>query len=98
MRPPAVCPPACPTPTNFDSSRTSGRERKNHDSDQFSNTRRDRLVPRRSGRRAGSLRAIAEGAIDVSQVITREVGLDGVRAAFDELADPERHCKILVTP
>jgi hypothetical protein len=26
------------------------------------------------------------------------VSLDGVGAAFDELADPERHCKILVTP
>jgi hypothetical protein len=26
------------------------------------------------------------------------VGLDGVGAAFDDLADPERHCKILVTP
>jgi threonine dehydrogenase-like Zn-dependent dehydrogenase len=47
---------------------------------------------------AESLRAIAEGDIDVSPVITGEVGLDGVGAAFDDLADPERHCKILVTP
>lgn len=45
-----------------------------------------------------SLRAIAEGAIDVSPLITGEVGLDGVGAAFDELATPETHCKILVTP
>lgn len=45
-----------------------------------------------------SLRALAEGDIDVSPLITREVGLDGVGAAFDDLADPERHCKILVTP
>ncbi|BBX99383.1 zinc-binding dehydrogenase [Mycobacterium lacus] len=47
---------------------------------------------------AESLRAIAEGNIDVSPLITGEVGLDGVGAAFDDLADPERHCKILVTP
>lgn len=45
-----------------------------------------------------SLRALAEGDIDVSPLITGEVGLDGVGTAFDDLADPERHCKILVTP
>lgn len=45
-----------------------------------------------------SLRALAEGDIDVSPLITGAVGLDGVGAAFDDLADPERHCKILVTP
>jgi 2-desacetyl-2-hydroxyethyl bacteriochlorophyllide A dehydrogenase len=47
---------------------------------------------------AESLRAIAEGEIDVTPVITGEVGLDGVGAAFDDLADPERHCKIVVMP
>jgi threonine dehydrogenase-like Zn-dependent dehydrogenase len=47
---------------------------------------------------ATSLRAIAEGDIDVTPVITGDVGLDEVGAAFDDLADPERHCKILVTP
>jgi threonine dehydrogenase-like Zn-dependent dehydrogenase len=47
---------------------------------------------------AESLRALAEGEIDVAPMITGEVGLDGVGAAFDDLADPERHCKILVTP
>jgi threonine dehydrogenase-like Zn-dependent dehydrogenase len=47
---------------------------------------------------AGSLRALAEGDIDVTPLITGEVGLDGVGAAFDDLADPGRHCKILVTP
>lgn len=47
---------------------------------------------------AESLRSIAEGQIDVTPIITSEVGLDGVAAAFDALADPERHCKILVTP
>ncbi|MGZ4528472.1 MAG: zinc-binding dehydrogenase [Mycobacterium sp.] len=45
-----------------------------------------------------SLRALAEGDIDVTPLITGEVGLDGVGAAFDDLADPERHCKVLVTP
>jgi threonine dehydrogenase-like Zn-dependent dehydrogenase len=47
---------------------------------------------------AETLRALAEGDIDVSPLITGEVGLDGVGQAFDDLADPERHCKILVTP
>jgi threonine dehydrogenase-like Zn-dependent dehydrogenase len=45
-----------------------------------------------------SLRALAEGEIDVTPLITGEVGLDGVGQAFDDLADPQRHCKILVTP
>lgn len=45
-----------------------------------------------------SLRAIADGDIDVAPMITGEVGLDGVSAAFDDLSDPERHCKILATP
>lgn len=47
---------------------------------------------------ADSLRAIAEGDIDVTPVITGDVGLEDVGTAFDDLADPERHCKILVTP
>ena len=47
---------------------------------------------------AGTLRAIAEGTIDVSPLITGRVDLDGVPAAFDALAHPDTHCKILVTP
>lgn len=35
---------------------------------------------------AGSLRSIAE------------VDLDGVPQAFDDLGDPDEHCKILVIP
>jgi hypothetical protein len=31
-------------------------------------------------------------------MITAEVDLDGVPGAFDALADPDEHCKILVTP
>ena len=45
-----------------------------------------------------SLRAIAEGDIDVTPMITGSVGLEDVGSAFDDLADPERHCKIVVTP
>jgi 2-desacetyl-2-hydroxyethyl bacteriochlorophyllide A dehydrogenase len=44
------------------------------------------------------LRAIAEGEVDVAPMITAEVGLDGVGEAFDDLAHPDAHCKILVTP
>ncbi len=47
---------------------------------------------------AGTLRAIAEGDIDVAPVVTGDVGLEEIGAAFDDLADPGRHCKILVTP
>jgi 2-desacetyl-2-hydroxyethyl bacteriochlorophyllide A dehydrogenase len=47
---------------------------------------------------ADSLRAIAEGEIDVTPVITGDVGLEDVGTAFDDLAHPDRHCKILVTP
>lgn len=47
---------------------------------------------------AESLRAIAEGEIDVAPLITGEVGLDGVGAAFNDLANPGEHCKILITP
>lgn len=47
---------------------------------------------------AATLRAIAEGELDVAPLITGEVGLDGVAAAFDELADPDRHCKVLIVP
>ncbi|GAA2538099.1 zinc-binding dehydrogenase [Mycolicibacterium diernhoferi] len=50
------------------------------------------------GEFAESLRAIAEGEIDVTPLITGEVGLDGVGEAFDQLADPDLHCKIVVTP
>jgi threonine dehydrogenase-like Zn-dependent dehydrogenase len=45
-----------------------------------------------------TLRHIAEGQIDVTPMITGEVGLDGVGGAFAALADPDEHCKILVVP
>lgn len=47
---------------------------------------------------AASLEAIADGRLDVAPLITGHVGLDGVAGAFDELAHPDRHCKILVEP
>jgi len=47
---------------------------------------------------AQSLRSIAEGEIDVAPMITGTVGLEGVPQAFEDLGDPEEHCKILVTP
>jgi threonine dehydrogenase-like Zn-dependent dehydrogenase len=45
-----------------------------------------------------SLRSIAEGENDVEPMITARVGLDGVPDAFEALANPDEHCKILVTP
>jgi threonine dehydrogenase-like Zn-dependent dehydrogenase len=47
---------------------------------------------------AGALRALAEGEIDVSPMITGTVDLEGVPGAFEELARPDRHVKILVEP
>jgi threonine dehydrogenase-like Zn-dependent dehydrogenase len=47
---------------------------------------------------AATLQSMAEGEIDVTPLITGEVGLEGVGAAFDDLASPDEHCKILVTP
>lgn len=46
----------------------------------------------------GSDQAIAEGKIDVAPMITGNVGIDGVPAAFDTLATPDTHAKILVEP
>ncbi|MHB8330065.1 MAG: zinc-binding dehydrogenase [Acidimicrobiales bacterium] len=47
---------------------------------------------------AGALRAIAEGDIDVSPMITGTVDLHGVPGAFEALARPDEHVKILVEP
>lgn len=47
---------------------------------------------------AASLRAIAEGEIDVAPLVTARVGLDDLAWAFDALADPDEHCKIVVEP
>jgi hypothetical protein len=47
---------------------------------------------------AGALRALAEGEIDASPMITGTVDLDGVPGAFEALAHPDDHVKILVEP
>ena len=44
------------------------------------------------------LDGIASGRIDVAPLITGRVGLDDTPAAFDELANPEHHAKVLVRP
>lgn len=45
-----------------------------------------------------ALAAIATGAVDVAPLVTGSVDLDGVPAAFETLADPDAHAKILVEP
>ena len=47
---------------------------------------------------ADTLRAIAEGELIATPMITGHVDIDGVPGAFKDLADPEAHAKILVTP
>ena len=47
---------------------------------------------------AESLHHIAEGRIDVTPLITGRVGLDGVKGAFADLANPGQHAKIIVEP
>jgi threonine dehydrogenase-like Zn-dependent dehydrogenase len=47
---------------------------------------------------ADTLRAIAEGEIDVTPMITGVCGIDGVPAAFDALGHPDDHVKVLVEP
>jgi threonine dehydrogenase-like Zn-dependent dehydrogenase len=45
-----------------------------------------------------TLHMLAEGTVDPRPLITGEVGLEGVDAAFTALGDPERHAKILIDP
>ena len=45
-----------------------------------------------------SLRAIADGRFDVAPMVTSEVALRDVEAAFRSLADPEGDAKIVVNP
>ena len=47
---------------------------------------------------AESLRAIAEGEVDVAPLITASVDLDGLPGAFGVLANPDAHGKILMEP
>jgi threonine dehydrogenase-like Zn-dependent dehydrogenase len=47
---------------------------------------------------AESLHFIAEGKVDVTPLVTGTVGLAGVSDAFAELANPEKHAKVIVDP
>jgi threonine dehydrogenase-like Zn-dependent dehydrogenase len=47
---------------------------------------------------AETLALLADGSLDVGPLVTGSVGVDGVPAAFQSLADPEAHAKILVVP
>lgn len=47
---------------------------------------------------AATLTNIAEGHINAAPLLTGAVGLNGVAQAFDDLANPEAHAKILIEP
>ncbi len=44
------------------------------------------------------LHMLAEGELDPRPLITGTIGLDGVADAFEALADPEGHAKVLIDP
>lgn len=45
-----------------------------------------------------TIHLLANGKIDASALVTGTVGLEGVANAFDALAEPERHAKIIIDP
>lgn len=45
-----------------------------------------------------ALTSLAEGVVDLRPLVTGTVDVDGVPGAFDDLARPEAHAKILVVP
>lgn len=45
-----------------------------------------------------TLHALADGEFDASAFVTGRVGVDGVAGAFETLATPDRHVKVLVEP
>jgi threonine dehydrogenase-like Zn-dependent dehydrogenase len=47
---------------------------------------------------ADTLGYMAAGRIDVAPLITGRIGLDGVKQAFADLANPELHAKVLIEP
>jgi len=47
---------------------------------------------------ASTLHSIAEGQVDVAPMISGTVGIDGVPQAFEDLANPDVHAKIVVEP
>ena len=50
------------------------------------------------GEFAAALLAIADGKVDLAPWLTAKVRIDGIPQAFADLADPEQHAKIMVTP
>lgn len=47
---------------------------------------------------AATLQHLADGRINAAPLITASVDIGGVPSAFEELANPERHAKILIQP
>jgi threonine dehydrogenase-like Zn-dependent dehydrogenase len=47
---------------------------------------------------SASLRLLAEGQVDAPALVTGKVGIGGVAQAFEDLANPEAHTKIIVEP
>jgi len=47
---------------------------------------------------ASTLHNISEGKVPVEPLVTGKVGVEGVAQAFQDLASPEKHAKILVEP
>ncbi len=45
-----------------------------------------------------TLHMLADGTLDAAPLVTGTVGLAGIAAAFDALADPEQHAKIVIDP
>ena len=45
-----------------------------------------------------TLRMLAEGKVNAAPIATGTVGLPGVEAAFDALAEPGKHAKIIIDP
>jgi threonine dehydrogenase-like Zn-dependent dehydrogenase len=50
------------------------------------------------GEFAAALNSIADGNVDLQPWLTAAVGIDGIPQAFADLADPDEHAKIMVTP
>jgi threonine dehydrogenase-like Zn-dependent dehydrogenase len=45
-----------------------------------------------------ALQAVADGKLNWQPLVTATIGLSGIAAAFEELADPERHAKVMIDP
>ena len=51
-----------------------------------------------SGTALGAAKAFSDGKVDLAPWLTATVGIDGIPQAFRDLANPEQHAKIMVTP